>query len=264
MHTDAHKVRDRWRRGEATLGPFIQLPAPGLVEIFAHAGFGHVVIDLEHGTINLETAENMLRAAQASGVVPFVRVAANRPELIVAALNLGAAGILVPHVDSAVEARAAVSATRFGPAGTRGVCPTVRAAKYTAAKFPDYYAEANEAVITGVLLEGREALDDLDEMLTIDGLDLVMVAPYDLSQSLGVTGDVYHQKVTDTVRSVCERARAARKVVGTFAEDPARAAAWAGQGVGFIGMDVDTQIVRRAAQSHVDGFVRALRPEAVA
>ncbi len=248
----------------ATLGPFVQLPAPGEVEIFAHVGFDHVIIDFEHGTLNLETTENMMRAAHGQGIVPFARVLANRPEWIVQALNIGAAGVLVPHVDSAEEARAAVGATRFRPQGTqttpqedlfnRGVCPFVRAADYSASKGPTYYAEANEAVIAGVLLEGRSAYDELDEMLEIAALDLIMVAPYDLSQSLGITGEIYHEAVIETVRSVAERARVAGKVVGVFAEEPARAAAWAHHGVSFIGMDVDSQIVRRGAQRHVDEF----------
>lgn len=268
MHTDAYKIRKKWSDGEPVLGPFVQLPAPGNVEIFAHVGFDFVIVDLEHGTINLETAENMMRAAHGEGIAPIARVLANRTELIVAALNVGAAGVLVPHVDSAAEARAAVAATQFRPQGmqdadatemfNRGVCPFVRSAHYSANNGPDYYTESNDAVISGILLEGKSAYDELDEILEIEALDLILVAPYDLSQSLGVTGQTNHEKVIATVRSVAERARATGKVVGMFAEDPSRAADWVGDGIGFIGMDVDTQILRRGALAHVDGFRRAL------
>jgi 4-hydroxy-2-oxoheptanedioate aldolase len=268
VHKDAHKMRDKWRRGEPTLGPFVQLPAPGEIEIFAFVGFDFVIVDLEHGAINLETAENMMRAAHAQGIVPIVRPLANRTELIVAALNIGAAGVLVPHVDSAAEARAAVAATQFRPQGLqrlddrdmfkRGVCPFVRAADYSAAKGPAYYSAANDAVISGILLEGQSAYDELDEILEIEALDLILVAPYDLSQSLGVTGDVYHESVIATVRSVADRARTSGKVVGVFAEDPRLGADWARQGVRFISMDVDSQIMRRGALAHVEAFTEAL------
>ncbi len=268
MQEDAHKLRDKWRREEPTVGPFVQLPAPGEIEIFAFAGFDYVIVDLEHGAINLETAENMMRAAHAQGIVPLVRPLANRTELIVAALNIGAAGVLVPHVDSAAEARAAVAATQFRPQGIqgpdtedmfkRGVCPFVRAADYSAAKGPAFYADANDAVIAGILLEGQSAYDDLDEILEIDALDLILVAPYDLSQSLGVTGDIYHERVISTVRSVAERARTTGKVVGIFAEDPRMGADWAQRGVGFVALDVDSQIIHRAALAHFEGFTQAL------
>ncbi|CAB4866834.1 unannotated protein [freshwater metagenome] len=258
MHHDALKVRELWSAGRVSHGPFVQMNAPGEVEIFAHAGHTHVVIDLEHGAINLETAENMMRAAHATGIVPFARVLANQPELITQALNIGAAGILVPHVDSAEEARAAVSAMRFGPEGTRGVCPFVRSASYAADNGPAYYSGANSAVIAGVLLEGREAYDELDDFLAIDDLDLLLVAPYDLSQSLGVTGDVYHEKVVAMVRMVCDRAGEAGKNVGIFAEDAERAADWVVHGARFVCTDVDSQILLRAAREQVDGFARAL------
>ena len=268
MHEFPQKMRDKWQRGEPVLGPFVQLSAPGEVEIFAFVGFDFVIVDLEHGAINLETAENMIRAAHAQGIVPIVRPLANRTELIVQALNIGAAGVLVPHVDSAAEARAAVAATQFRPQGIqrlddrdmfkRGVCPFVRAADYSAAKGPAYYTDANDTIISGILLEGQSAYDELDEILDIEALDLILVAPYDLSQSLGVTGDIYNEKVIATVESVAERAKATGKVVGIFAEDPIIGADWAKRGIRFISMDVDSQILRLGALAHVNGFRQAL------
>jgi len=258
MHQDAHQIRQKWAAGEAVSGPFVQLPAPGLAEIFALAGFDLTIIDLEHGTINLETAESMMRASHSRGAAPFARVLANRPELISAALNIGAAGILVPHVDSPDEARAVVQAARFGPQGARGLCPFVRSADYSSAKGPAYYADANAAVIVGVLIEGSSAYETIDEFFEIDGLDLVMIAPYDLSQSLGVAGDIYHPSVIAVVEDICTRARTTGKIVGMFAEEPARAAEWVRRGARFIGADVDSQIVLRAAREQIAQFQAAL------
>jgi 4-hydroxy-2-oxoheptanedioate aldolase len=258
MHADAHKIRQKWAADQAVAGPFIQLPAPGEVEIFALAGYDFVIVDLEHGTLGIEVAENMMRAAHGRGIPAIARVLANRPELICAALNVGAAGVLAPHVDTAAEARAVVGAARFGPVGSRGLCPFVRSADYSAAKGPAYYPEASAAVIVGVLLEGRSAYEELDEILAIEGLDLVMVAPYDLSQSLGVPGQVDHPAVIEAFRDTCDRAAATGKVVGMFTEDPEQGAEWVRLGAGFIGADVDSQILLRAARAEVERFQASL------
>lgn len=258
MHADAQKIRQKWAADQAVAGPFIQLPAPAEAEIFALAGYDFVIVDLEHGTLGIEVAENMMRAAHGRGIPAIARVLANRPELICAALNVGAAGVLAPHVDTAAEARAVVKAARFGPIGSRGLCPFVRSADYSAAKGPAYYAQASEAVIVGVLLEGRSAYDELDEILAIAGLDLVMVAPYDLSQSLGVPGEVDHPAVIEAFKDTCDRAAATGKVVGMFSEEPEQAAEWVRLGAGFIGADVDSQILLRAARAEVERFQASL------
>ncbi|MEZ5078275.1 MAG: aldolase/citrate lyase family protein [Solirubrobacterales bacterium] len=247
MHRDAKRMREKWAAGEAVIGPFVQMPAAGETEIFALAGFDFSIVDLEHGAIDVETAENMLRAAHTRGAVPFVRVLANRPELIGQALNLGAAGIIVPHVDSPEEAREMVHSARYAPRGARGLCPFVRSADYSAAKGPDYYEEASQDVITGVLLEGREAYEAIDEFFAIEGLDLIKIAPYDLSQSFGVPGDIYHPTVIAAVEDICSRVEGTGKIVGTFAEEPERAAVWVAAGAQLISTDVDSQILYRAS-----------------
>ena len=247
MHRDARKIRERWAAGEAVIGPFVQMPAAGEAEIFALAGFDFSIVDLEHGAIDLETAEGIIRAAHSRGAAPFVRVLANRPELISQALNFGAAGVIVPHVDSPEEARQVVHAARYAPRGARGLCPFVRSADYSAAKGPAYYEEASEDVITGVLLEGREAYEAIDEFFAIEGLDLIKIAPYDLSQSFGVPGDIYHPTVIAAVEEICAKVEGTDKVVGTFAEEPERAATWVAAGARFISTDVDSQILYRAS-----------------
>lgn len=242
----AEALRSKWAAGLAVYGPFVQLPAPGVVEIFAYAGFDLVNIDLEHGTIDLETAENMVRAAHVHGIAPMVRVLANRPELITAALNIGAAGVLVPHVSSVEEAEAVVAATRFGLGGTRGVCPFVRAAGYSALKESGFYEQANAGVIACVLLEGSAGFEALDGILGLAELDVAFIGPYDLSQSLGVTGEIMHPLVVGAVEKACAKAARHGKVIGLFVEEPDRAAEWVRRGVRYIGLDIDTQILYRA------------------
>jgi 4-hydroxy-2-oxoheptanedioate aldolase len=248
MNEGAHKLRAKWAAGETVFGPFVQTPAPGMVEIFGFAGFDLCVVDLEHGPIDLQTAENMIRAAEARGIASGVRVAANRPETIGAALALGADAVLVPHVVGVEQARAAVDAARFAPLGSRGVCPFVRSASYSKTKDTGYYEAANDAVIVMVLLEGTDALENLDALFQVEGLDVVAPAPYDLSQSLGVTGQIDHPLVLEALTDACERAKRFGKQICFFVEDPADAQRFVDMGIGWITCSVDTHIITKAAE----------------
>jgi len=248
MHEGAAALKAKWAGGEAVVGPLIQLPAPGLVEIFGAAGFDFAVADLEHGALNLETTEHMMRAAAAAGITSGIRVPSNTPEHISTALNLGADLIIVPHVDGVAAAEAAVAAAKFAPQGMRGVCPFVRAATYSATKDSGFYADANASTIVNVLLEGTDAVAELDGILEVPGVDVISLAPYDLSQALGVTGQTQHPLVIDLVADACRRAEGHGKVIGFFAEEPATAAEWIGRGVRWMTSSVETQIIYAAAK----------------
>ena len=258
MDESARAIRERWARGQAVAGPFIQLPAPAAVEIAARAGFDLVAVDLEHGPYGTELAEQMVRAADARGIAAFVRVLANRPELIAGALEMGAAGVLVPHVDSVQDARDAVAAARFHPLGERGLSPTARSAGYGADGGAAYFTASNAAVILGLMIEGGAAYEDLDGFLELEQVDLIMVAPYDLSQSLGVPGEVTHPRVLATIEDVCARGVAAGKQVGTFTVDPAAAADWVARGIRFLGMDVDVRMLLDAMTARAAALRAAL------
>jgi len=244
-------LRTMWRKGIPTYGPFVQLNAPGICEIFGHAGFDYCIIDLEHGVIHVDTAENMVRAANAAGIVPIIRVAFNRKELISQALNVGASGVHIPHISTREEAEEAVWASKFFPLGGRGVCPFVRAARYSADK-TIYYNKANTETIVIVTIEGTEGIDNLEKILQVKGVDVVFVGPYDLSQSLGVPGQVTHQKVIDKVREICELSKKAGVAVGLFVETPEAAEEWVKQGVLYCCLDVDAAILLKASMSYVN------------
>jgi 4-hydroxy-2-oxoheptanedioate aldolase len=248
VHSGSFALKAKWASGEATFGPFVSLPAAGLVEIFAHAGFDLVVVDLEHGPINVETAENMIRAANASGIASAIRVMANQPEQISAALDLGADAVVVSHITCEADAAAAVDAARFAPAGSRGVAPFGRSASYSAAMNDGFYEDANEAVIVNVLLEGPEAIENLDPLLEMPGLDVISLAPFDLSQALGVTGQIDHPLVVQTVAEAC---RKAHKVICFFVGEPSAAGSWLELGVRWLTATVDAHLIYTAARRFV-------------
>jgi len=257
-------LKEKWSQDVATVGPFVQLPAAGIPEILALAGFDFCIIDLEHGPINIETAENMVRAADASGLVPLVRVQSNAKELITEALSIGAGGVHVPHVSTKEEAEAAVHAAKFVTpefsAGNRGVCPFVRSAGYSSKRTGNYYDRANKETIIVVAIEGKEGLANLGEILTVEGLDAVFVGPYDLSQSLGVTGQVTHPLVIQKIRDLCRQGKKAGIAVGLFIESAEDAKKWIDEGVLYCCVDVDSAIFYKAAKKLVDGIKKVEVP----
>jgi 4-hydroxy-2-oxoheptanedioate aldolase len=243
-------LRTMWRKGTPTYGPFVQLNSPGICEILGHAGFDFCIIDMEHGVIHVDTAENMVRASNAAGIVPIIRVAFNKPELISQALNTGASGVHIPHVSTPKEAEEAVWASKFFPLGGRGVCPFVRAARYSADK-TIYYNKANTETMVIVAIEGTEGIKNLSEILKVKGIDVIFVGPYDLSQSLGVPGQVTHQKVLDKVREIAALSKKAGVALGMFIETPDAAKEWVKQGVLYCCLDVDAAILLKASTNYM-------------
>ena len=254
-------LRALWKKGIPTYGPFVQLNSPGICEIIGHAGFDYCIIDMEHGVIHVDTAENMVRASVASGIAPIIRVAFNKPELISQALNVGASGVHIPHISTSEEAEQAVWASKFFPIGGRGVCPFVRAARYSADK-TIYYDKANTETVVITSIEGTEGINNLGEILKVKGIDVIFVGPYDLSQSLGVPGQVTHQKVIDRVREIVQLSKKAGIAVGLFVETPEAAREWVRQGVLYCCLDVDAGILLKACTNYMNN-VREAQPSTI-
>ncbi|WP_433502880.1 HpcH/HpaI aldolase family protein [Pseudonocardia halophobica] len=166
------------------LGTWVKLPTVDSVELLAHAGFDFLVVDMEHSPLDVLTVHHLLGAAHGCGLPALVRVPDRTPSTISRVLDSGAAGVLVPHVDTATDARAVVSAGRFPPHGTRGYGPTVRAGAW-GADVPGYRASDNETAVVPQL-ESREAIDAVREIGAVDGLAALFVGPADLAVATGL------------------------------------------------------------------------------
>jgi 4-hydroxy-2-oxoheptanedioate aldolase len=232
------------------IGPFSLTTDPALVEIMGWAGFDYVVLDLEHGPSSLQNLQNLVRAAEVAGIYPLVRTKEGNLAMIGEALDVGAGGVVVPQVASARQAEAAVRRARFAPRGERGVNPCVRAARYSAMGRFEYFSAAGEAVIV-LQIEGRQAVENLDEILQVDGVDVLFVGPYDLSQSLGVVGQVDHPLVVETITRIVGRCVEKGVCAGLFCSTPEAARHWMGQGARFISYGIDTGLFTAACRSAV-------------
>ena len=194
-------LKARMRAGEATVGSWITLGHCAIAEIMAKAGFDWLVVDLEHSTISIERAGELIRTIDQSGVVPLVRLTSNDADLAKRLLDAGAHGIIVPMVNSVEEARHAVAMVRYAPEGTRGV-GLARAQGYGAG-FKDYLAwQRDEPPVVIVQIEHAKALDSLDAILAVPGVDGFFVGPYDLSCSLGRPGDFAHPAFLDAMARI--------------------------------------------------------------
>ena len=237
----------------AMWGPFSKTADPAVVEAIGHAGADFIILDMEHGPSSLRDLEHLIRAAELAGVLPVVRVPEQGWQMVGAALDLGAGGVQMPQVRSADDAERLIRHARFAPLGDRGVCRHVRAACYSSLDKQEYFTAANEAVVVAQL-EGKEALANLDAILAVEGLDVVFVGPYDLSQSLGVPGQVQHASVVQAVAEIVRRAGEAGTFAGTFVETMEQAAFWREQGVRYISYSVDISLLYGCVHGLVEQF----------
>lgn len=175
-------VKQRWAAGEVTYGGWLSFANTFTAEVMANQGFDWLCIDMQHGVVDYPAAVAMLQVIGGTPTMPFVRVPWNEPGIIGKVLDAGAMGVIVPMVNSPEEARAAVGACRYSPAGFRSYGPT-RAAYYAGA---DYFAGANHEIACIPMVETRQALERLDEILAVPGIDAVYVGPADLSITLGL------------------------------------------------------------------------------
>jgi len=235
------------RSGNPLLGLFVGLPSPALVEMAGHAGFEFVIVDNEHGPASIETTEHLLRAARASGIVPVVRT---QESDILRVLDIGASAIQVPQVESAEQAARIVAAAKYAPIGARGAAFSTRAAGYGFFGGAPHVAASNEGTAVIVMAESRRALDALDAILAVPGVDAVFFGPNDLSFSLGHPGEMQHPEVVAAIEFGIDRALAAKVTPGVLVTSPEQFRRWAARGARYLPM-VATGLIGGAMRAAV-------------
>jgi 4-hydroxy-2-oxoheptanedioate aldolase len=206
-----NKFKAELRAGRPVFGFYLHFPSPELVEFMGHAGFDYVFIDAEHFAFGLETTQALVRAAQLMGMTPIARVPKNDPELILGYLETGVLGVIIPHTNTAEDARAAVRAVKYHPLGNRGAGSRSRAANYGLTQSaPEYFEEANRQTLVIALVEEKEGFKNLPEIVRVEGVDAVSIGSGDLAMSLGFPGHANHPQV----RALVEQARAQVKASG--------------------------------------------------
>jgi 2-dehydro-3-deoxyglucarate aldolase len=241
--------RERLRGGETLFGTMLNLPSAAVAEILAAAGFDWLFIDGEHGAIDSGDLVAILQAVDRD-LACLVRV----PELTVGgikrALDMGAAGIIVPQVETEAQAALAVKLARYAPEGERGM-GLARAHRYGFG-FKEYIASANDEIAVVVQAEHARAVENIDRIAAVEGLDAVFLGPYDLSASLGHPGDIHHPQVAEAIDHVTRSCQARGMPLGYFGLDARAVRPFVDRGYTLICAGVDCVLLGQGAQRLVD------------
>lgn len=238
-----NRIKKMLRAGKSAIGTFVKTTDPAVVEVLALAGFDFVIIDNEHTAMSKESMVNLIRAADISDLAPTVRVRENSAAEILQALDAGALGIQAPQVDTKADALAVVERVKYAPLGKRGYAASQRSAGYGFMNAREYALRSNDETMIACYCETAEGIRNLDEILTVPEVDIIFIGPYDLSQALGVLGEVGHPKVQETIALITRRTRAAGKAVGIIASDAAQAQLRIGNGIQYISLSSDLGMI---------------------
>ena len=232
----------------AAIGIFSKTTDSAFVEAAGIGGLDFIILDTEHGPASLETLHQHVRAARLTSMEAIVRVKGVEAHAIGSALDTGAAGVQVPNISNAAQAKAAVEAARFYPKGSRGVCRFVRAAHYGSQEKSHYFQEANKSIVV-LQVEGLEGVNNLDAILEVPGFDVLFVGPYDLSQSVGKPGEVDAPEVIALMREIAGKAKAKGVLLGAFCDTPINAKLLRNEGFSYIAYSVDVNIFLEAIKN---------------
>jgi 2-keto-3-deoxy-L-rhamnonate aldolase RhmA len=249
-------IRERVLRRELMGGTFLNLGSSLTAEMAGRAGFDWLLIDMEHGAGNRHELLVQLQAIESTPAAPIVRIAWNDPVLFKRVLDLGPSGIMVPYIQSAEEARRAVAAMRYPPAGVRGVALMNRACGF-GIDFDEYFQNANSKLLTVVQVETQSAIDQADEIASVDGVDVVFVGPLDLSVNMGIPREWGHPRIQAAFDKVATACRKTGKAAGLllFKSEVERAVA---DGFSFLAISSDGALAAKGLTEAAAAFRQVL------
>lgn len=256
-------TKDEWLNKEKfLLGPFIRIPRAEMVEILAMAGFDFAIVDLEHGgTIVPNEVYPMILAAENRGIRLIARTPGLQESYIKWLLDLGIGGLQIPHIKTREDAEKAVKYSRFHPEGERGLCRFVRAAEFSNIPKEEYLTRANRQSALILQIEGREGVENIEEILQVQDIDVLFIGPYDLSQSLGVTGQIWHEKVVKEIQRIIRICSEKNVFTGIFTDTPEGIEKWSSMGVKYLNYRIDVEMMLSYSKSTVQNIRSILKKQ---
>ena len=250
-------LKSRITERTPTYGVWMHIASASIAEATVHAGFPLVLIDNEHGPASLETTLGMMRAIEAAGGEAIVRVPSSDPIYLKRILELGPSGLLVPQIDSAEEAAATVAACRYPPHGRRGFARAIRAARY--GQRPDYVREAHDELTLMLQVETRAALDNLEAIAAVAGIDVLFIGPYDLSGAIGQLGETGGAEVLEAIARIENVARDKGLALGTVPRATADANQLFAMGYSLVMGTSDVAALMAGLQAEAETIPQAAR-----
>lgn len=247
-------IRQRMLQGESVFGTWCMLPSSFVTDVIARTGVDFIVIDMEHGAITFETAEEMVRAAQLHGCQPIIRVGDDQENTILHALETGCEAVMVPNVATVEATQRIARASRYAPLGKRGLSPYTRCHDYTHVGLAKSMQRHAEETLVGILVEGKEGIDKLDEIAAVPGIDLIYLGMYDISQSVGLSGQLEHPEVLAQLQRCLKVIKRSNKLAGTFSRDITACREFRAMGFEFVAYVADCHGLREFFASAVRQF----------
>jgi 4-hydroxy-2-oxoheptanedioate aldolase len=246
-------VRKKLKAGESVLGLHVGLGSPNVTELLAHAGFDWLILEAEHSAIDSAQVEHMLMAMNGTQTIPLLRPSVGTPHEIQKGLDAGAMGVFMPMIRTAADAEAIVKATRYPPEGTRGFGP-LRASIYTM-DYPDYFARANDNMLVSLILETKEALENLEEIMSVPGVDALYFGLFDLCISMGLNPiELPFPEVEAEIERAAELSKKTGVAVGIGAGTPEDLNKRLDQGLRFMTYGTDFSQLGAAVKVGIDTF----------
>jgi 4-hydroxy-2-oxoheptanedioate aldolase len=248
-----NRLKQKLAEGATVHGLLNSMPSALMVEMIAYAGYDFVILDMEHVCVNPETLEHMLRAAECAGLPALVRVPAGSTDAITRALDAGALGVVLPHICTADDARRAVMASRYHPLGQRGISGG-RTTGFGTIALADYFEQANREIMVVAMIEDAEGVDNIDEILSVPGIDMVLEGAIDLSQSLGLPGQAQHPRVQSAISRIADACSEHKVPFCAIPREAGQHHAWQQRGVRAFLLGDDRGVSFRALKAHVSAY----------
>lgn len=250
-----NRVLEKFRAGEKSLGTFTHLLSAPAIEAIAYTGMDYVIIDMEHSPIAAEHAAELVGVADGAGIAPFVRVDAIQRSPVLKMLDVGAAGLIVPGVETVDEVKKLVEFAKFAPLGNRGYCPSRDGGWGMAECYADgmggYMQRANRETLLIPQCETMGCLENIDEILGMDGVDGIFIGPFDLSIALGIPGDFANERHINAVAHVLDVCKKHGKLAIMFCGTPEAANGYFKQGFDSVTMSLDISVLADAMKDAV-------------
>jgi len=247
-------VLNKLKAGKTVLGTWVVIPSVVNIDIITSTGLDFVIIDREHGPIGFEKAQEMAIACESNGASPIMRVGDIDKAASQNVLDIGMHGIQVPNIDTITDAEKVIEYSKYPPRGNRGFSPFTRAGGYSIYNSEPLMKTANDNSLVVLNIEGLDAINNVDDILAIDGVDVLFVGLFDLSKALGVPGDVENPLIMEALELIIQKANKAGKYVGTIATSFERVRFFKSIGVKYLVYLVDCDMLRSAYSSVIEVF----------
>jgi len=242
-------IRDKLYDGQSVVGTWAIIPSVVHADIITSTGLDFVIIDREHGPISFETAQQMAMACVSNGASPIMRVGDIDKAAIQNVLDIGMHGVQIPNIENAAHANEVIDYSKFPPLGSRGFSPFTRAGGFSMQNASTLMQTANDNTLVILNVEGLEAVNAIDDILSIPGVDVIFVGLFDLSKALGIPGDVDNPILIDTLQNIVEKASRRDKFVGTISTNSERLCSFREMGVKYMVHSVDCEVLHSAYSS---------------